>query len=340
MRLADIATRVGGTLEGDGDVDIRGVSSIEAGEPGTLTFLADPRHTRHLGSTRAAAVLVGPGAPTPAIPAVRVADPHLAFVVATELLHPPGRPPAGVHPTAVVAATARVGANASIGPHVVVGEDVVLGDDCVLHPGVILYPRVRAGHRFTAHAHAVVREDAVIGDRVTLHAGAVVGSDGFGYLPAPDGVRKIPQVGTVVLEDDVEVGANATIDRAALGATRLGRGTKIDNLVMVAHGCSTGPFCLLAGQVGLAGGTTLGTGVQLGGQVGSAGHLHIGDGARVAAKAGVHNDLDGGRTYGGIPAVEIRQWRRVTAAGPRMAEALRRLRRIERRLGLRTDDEE
>ncbi|MGH7894716.1 MAG: UDP-3-O-(3-hydroxymyristoyl)glucosamine N-acyltransferase, partial [Candidatus Binatia bacterium] len=243
-----------------------------------------------------------------------------------------------IHPTAIIAPTARLGAGASIGPHVVVGDGVVLGDACVLHAGATLYPRVRAGDRFTAHARVVVREDVRIGHGVTLHAGAVVGSDGFGYLPAPDGIRKIPQVGTVVIEDDVEIGANATVDRAALGETVIGRGTKIDNLVIVAHGCKIGPLCLLAAQTGLAGGTTLGAGVMLGGQVGSAGHLHVGDGARVAAKSGIHADLDAGGTYGGIPAIDIRQWRRGMTALTRLAGLLRRVRRIERKVGIAESD--
>jgi UDP-3-O-[3-hydroxymyristoyl] glucosamine N-acyltransferase len=178
----------------------------------------------------------------------------------------------------------------------------------------------------------VIRERVRIGDRVTVHAGAVIGSDGFGYLPGPSGIRKIPQIGGVVIEDDVEIGAGATIDRAALGATRIGRGTKIDNLVMVAHGCVIGPWCLIAAQSGLAGGTTLGVGVMLGGQVGSAGHLTIGDGAKVAAKGGVHNDLEAGGTYGGYPAIEIGLWRRGAAVFRSLGDLARRVRKLEKRL--------
>jgi UDP-3-O-[3-hydroxymyristoyl] glucosamine N-acyltransferase len=180
----------------------------------------------------------------------------------------------------------------------------------------------------------VVRERVQIGDRVLVHAGAVIGSDGFGYLPLPDGIRKIPHIGTVVLEDEVEIGANTTVDRAALGATVVGRGTKIDNLVMVAHGCRIGPGCLIAAQTGLSGGTTLGRGVMVGGQAGFSGHLTVGDGAQVAAKTGVHGDVPAGAVYGGYPAVEIRVWRRMMGALPRLPELLRRLRRVERVLGL------
>jgi UDP-3-O-[3-hydroxymyristoyl] glucosamine N-acyltransferase len=180
----------------------------------------------------------------------------------------------------------------------------------------------------------VVREGCRIGDRVTLHAGAVVGSDGFGYLPLPDGNRKTPQIGSVVLEDDVEVGANAAIDRGALGVTVVGRGTKLDNLVMIAHNCRIGPHCLLAAQTGLAGGTVVGARALLGGQVGSAGHLTIGEGAQVAAQSGIHSDVPAGSRWGGYPAIEAGLWRRATAGFSRLPEIFRRLRRLERAAGL------
>jgi UDP-3-O-[3-hydroxymyristoyl] glucosamine N-acyltransferase len=336
MKLSEIARAIGCELRGD-DVDIRGVAAIEDAEPGTLTFAADRRHARWLATTRAAAVVLAAEAPEVALPSLRARHPYLAFVAAVELFHPPARPTPGVHPSAVVAPTAQLGAGASVGPHVVVGEDVVIGRDAVLHAGVVIYPRVRIGDRFTAHAGAVVREDVRIGDRVTLHAGAVIGSDGFGYVPQEGGHRKIPQVGTVVLEDDVEIGANTTVDRAALGATVVGRGTKIDNLVMVGHGSRIGPHCLLAAQVGLAGGTRLGTHVMLGGQAGLAGHLTVGDRARVAARSGVHGDVPAGATYGGYPATEVRRWNRAAVALLRLPGVLRRLRRVERALGLPGD---
>jgi UDP-3-O-[3-hydroxymyristoyl] glucosamine N-acyltransferase len=343
MKLADIAHALGCELRGDGDVDIVDVASIEDAPPGTLTFLADRRLAGKLAGTRAAAVLLPRDAADVALPSLRAAHPYLAFIAAVELFHPRApRPAPGVHPTAVVAATATLGAGAWIGPHVVIGERVTIGRDATLHAHVTLYDDVTIGDRFTAHAGVVVRERVRIGDRVVLHAGAVIGSDGFGYLPLPDGIRKIPHVGTVVLEDDVEVGANATIDRAAFGATVVGRGTKIDNLVMVAHGCRIGAESLLAAQVGLAGSTTLGRRVMLGGQVGAAGHLSIGDGAQAAAKSGIHGNVPAGAVVAGYPAVDVRRWRRSMAALSQLPEVLRRLRRLERRLGLespRDDDE-
>jgi UDP-3-O-[3-hydroxymyristoyl] glucosamine N-acyltransferase len=341
MTLAELARRLGATLEGgSGDLEISDVAAIEEAPPGTLTFVADRRHHAHLATTRAAAVLLAPNAPAAPLPVLRVPHPYLAFVDAMELFHPSRRPPAGVHPTAVIALSAVLGAGASVGPHVVVGEGVRIGRDAVLHPRVTIYPEARIGDEFTAHAGVVVREEVVIGDRVTVHAGAVVGSDGFGFVPRAEGHRKIPQVGTVVVEDDVEIGANATVDRATLGATVIGRGTKIDNLVMIGHNCRTGPGCLLAAQVGLAGGTRLGAGVMLGGQVGASGHLSIGDGAQVAAQSGIHGDVPAGAVYGGYPAVQIRGWRRVTSSLPRLPALLRRVRRVERALGLEAEEGE
>ena len=268
MKLSEIARVLGCELRGDGDVEITDVAPIEDAPPGTLTFVADRRHAHGLAGSRAAAVLLPPDAPDVPLPSLRSPEPYAAFVAAVELFHRPWRPEPGVHPTAVVAPTARIGPEAAIGPHVVIGERAEIGRRAVLDAHVVIYRDVRIGDGFTAHAGVVVREGVRIGDRVTLHAGAVIGSDGFGFLPLAEGNRKIPQVGTVVVEDDVEIGANATVDRATLGATVVGRGTKIDNLVMVGHGCRIGPHCLIAGQVGLAGSTTLGARVMLGGQAG------------------------------------------------------------------------
>jgi len=335
MKLGEIARALGCELRGDGDVEVVDVAPVEDAPPGTLTFLADRRLAAKLATSRAAAVLLPLDAPDLPLPSLRAAHPYLAFIAAIELFHPsPPRPAPAVHPTAVIAATAELGPGAWIGPHVVVGERARIGRDATLHANVTVYAGVSIGDAFVAHAGVVVREGARIGDRVVLHAGAVIGSDGFGYLPLPDGIRKIPHIGTVVLEDDVEIGANATIDRAAFGATVIGRGTKIDNLVMVAHGCQIGPECLIAAQVGLAGSTTLGTRVMLGGQAGVSGHHTIGDGAQIAAKGGVRSDVPARGVYAGYPAIDARRWRRAVSSLPRLPELLRRLRRVERAVGL------
>lgn len=334
MKLGEVARLVGGELHGDPHVVIERVAALEDAGPGSLSFYADSRHAGLLATTEASAILVGRDAPPASCATIVVPHAYVAAVQVIEALVPPRRPVPGIHPTAVIASTARLGPGASVGPFVTVGERVRIGGNAVLHAGVVVYEDVTIGDDFTAHARAVLREGCRLGDRVVLHAGAVVGSDGFGYLPLPSGPRRIPQIGTVVLADDVEIGANATIDRAALGETVVERGTKIDNLVMVAHGCRIGPGSLLAAQVGLAGGTVVGTGAMLGGQVGSAGHLTIGDGARVAAKSGISGDLAAGGTYGGIPAVDIRAWRRMTAAWLRLGDLLRRVRRLERLQGV------
>jgi UDP-3-O-[3-hydroxymyristoyl] glucosamine N-acyltransferase len=285
MKLSELATQLGCELRGDGAIEIRGIRALEEAEPGDLSFLANPRYAPQLASTRASAVICGSAAPDVGVATLRTGEPYLCFARALALFHPPRRLPSGVHPTAVVAASARIGAGAAIGAHVVVGEDVELGPDAQLHPHVVLYAGVRAGRDLVAHAGVVVREDVRIGDRVVLHPGVVLGADGFGFAPSATGAVKIPQTGTVVIEDDVEIGANTTIDRATLGATIVRRGSKLDNLVMVGHNCEIGAHCFVAAQVGLAGSTRLGNGVQMGGQAGVAGHLTIGDGVQVVAQS-------------------------------------------------------
>jgi UDP-3-O-[3-hydroxymyristoyl] glucosamine N-acyltransferase len=338
MKLGELARLVGCDLEGDPNVEVRGPAPIEEAGPEEFTFVANERYLVKLAEVRAAAVIAAPGVEVP-VAALRTKEPYAAFVRALELFHRPWLPARGIHPTAAIAATARIGERAAIGAYAVIGDGVRIGDDARIDPHVVLYPNVTIGDRFVAHARVVVRERVAIGNDVRLQSGAVIGGDGFGYLPDETGrVRSIPQTGTVVLEDEVEVGANSTIDRATVGVTRIRRGAKIDNLVMVAHGCDVGEHAFLAAQVGLAGSTKIGAGAQLGGQVGAAGHLTIGAGARVAAQSGVPNDVPAGAVIGGYPAVEIRTWRRTVASVLRLPDLLRRVRRIERRLGLGDDE--
>lgn len=339
MKLGDLAQKIGCTLEGDAAIEIVGPAPIDDAGPGEVTFIANPRYQSKLKDLRASAVILAPGVEAPGVAVLRSEQPYGAFVRLLRLFHHPHRPPPGVHPTAQVAPSAHVGAGASIGAYAVIGEEVTIGGRARIDPHVVIYPRVTIGDRFVAHAGVVVREGVTIGDDVKLQAGAVIGGDGFGYLPDEKGnVHPIPQIGTVVLEDDVEIGANTTVDRATVGVTRIRRHSKIDNLVQVGHGCDIGPAALLAAQVGLSGSTRVGAGAQLGGQVGAAGHLTIGSGARVAAKSGVPNDVPQGATVGsGMPAVEIRRYRRIIAAWFQLPELVRRLRKIERRLGIRGD---
>jgi len=334
MKLGAIARALGATLEGDPELEIDELQPLDEAGPRALSFVSNQRYLAQLQVTRAGAVILGSGVSGPGCAVLRVDNAYLAFAVALGLFDRPVLPPLGVSAAAQLSPTARIGEDARIAAGVVVGDGVTIGARARLHPGVVIYPDTVIGDDFTAHANVVVRERVRIGDRVILGPGVVIGGDGFGFLPLPGGgIFKLPQIGTVEIEDDVEVGANTTVDRATIGTTRLARGVKLDNLVMVAHGCRIGEEALLAGQSGLAGSTIVGKRVQFGGQVGAAGHLEIGDDVRVAAKTGIDNDVAPGRVIGGYPELDVRLWRRVSAAVQRLPELLRRVRRIERMLG-------
>jgi UDP-3-O-[3-hydroxymyristoyl] glucosamine N-acyltransferase len=333
MRLSEVASRIGGTVEGDGDVEIHGVAGVDLAREGDLTFLASAKYAERLARSRASAVIVAKDAPAPRIPAVRVEAPYLAFAKALEVLHPPERPAAGVHPTAVVSPTARIGPGASIGAYVVIEDGVLVGRDATIHPHVVIHRGARIGDGFLARSHVVVREGCRIGDRVILQDGVVIGADGFGFTRLPDGRHhKIPQVGIVVLEDDVEVQANACVDRATVGETRIRRGTKVDNLVQVGHSCDVGEDGLLCAQVGIGGSTTVGKGVTLAGQVGIADHARIGDGAMAVAQAGIHGDVAPGSVVAGSPQVEYRAWLRATQVFARLADLAKEVRALRAEL--------
>lgn len=336
MRLDEIARVLDAALEGDGSVEIRGLAPIDEAGEGDLTFVAAPRYRPLLKTTGASAVLVAPGEDTGGRPALRTRDPYPAFVRALSLFDRRPRPAPGIHPAAVVALTAEVGEGGSVGPFAVIGDGARIGEGAVIHPHVVIYPGARIGRRFTAHAGAVVREGVEIGDDVVLQPGVVVGGDGFGFLPRGREVPlPIPQIGGVRLGDHVELGANATVDRATIGSTVLGRGVKLDNLVMVGHGSRIGAGTMLAGQAGLAGSTRIGERVMAGGQAGFAGHLSVGDDVRIAARAGITSDVDAGATVAGMPAVDIGLWRRAAAALLKLPDLLRRVRRLEEAQGLR-----
>ena len=334
MQLAELAKLLGCELRGDGSLEIVRAAPIESAGRGDITFVANPRYMSFLETLAASAVILPVDAPDVAVPSLRSADPYLAFARTVEHFYRPVPLPAGIHPTAQIAASAQIGSGAAIGAYAVIGDNVRIGADARIAPHVVIYPEVVIGERFLAHAHVTVRERVRIGSDVILHSGAVIGSDGFGYVPADGGIRRLLQAGDVIIEDEVEVGANTTVDRAMVGATVLRRGVKLDNLVMVAHGCEIGDYSMLAGQSGLAGSTRLGKWVRMGGQVGSAGHLSVGDGAQIAAQSGLHNSVAAGVTVGGSPAVDVALWRRVMASTARLPELFRRVRRIEQHLGL------
>jgi len=333
MKLGEIAKRLDCRLEGDGSLEIGGVAGIEKAGPGTLTFLSNPKYRRMLASTRASAILAAPVAGPMPIAVLRSANPYLDFARAIELFHQAPRYAPGIHPTAVIARSARLGAGAHVGPYCYVDEGVEIGANAVLHSFVTIYHGARIGDDFFAHSHAVVREGCTIGHRVILQNGVVVGADGFGFARRDDGSwKKMLQSGQTVIEDDVEIQANACVDRATVGETRIRRGAKIDNLVQVGHASSVGEHALLCAQVGLAGTTTVGNRCILAGQVGAAGHLTIGDGAVVTAQSGVPSDVPAGAQYSGYPAIESRMWRKCVAAFLCLPDLLRTVRRLEERM--------
>jgi UDP-3-O-[3-hydroxymyristoyl] glucosamine N-acyltransferase len=317
-------------------VVVTDVAGIETAGTGEVTFVANPKYVRRLKTTRAAAAIVDAGFEAAELAAgvalLRVKNPYLAWAKAIEAFHPSPVYAPGVHPTAVIAASAALGARAHVGAYVVVGEGCAVGDDAVLLPHVVLYDAVRVGDRFLAHAHAVVREGCVLGDDVVLQNGAVIGADGFGFAKDEAGRwEKIVQSGRAVLEDRVEVQANACVDRASVGETRVRAGAKIDNLVQVGHGSEVGEDTLLCAQVGLAGSTVVGKNVILAGQVGVAGHLSIGDGAVATAQTGIPGDVEAGAVVSGYPAMDNREWLRMVAAEKRLPEMMKRVKELEKK---------
>ena len=332
MKLGMLAERLGAELRpAQGELadeaaarEIADVAGIETATADRLTFVANPKYASQARSTAAGAVVVEPGFPEIAAATLRIANPYLAFARAVAIFHPPPAYTPGVHPTAVVAESARLGERVHVGAYAVIGEGCTVGDDSIILPHVVLYPGVTVGARFFAHAHAVVRESCQLGDDVVLQNGAVIGADGFGFAKAAGGWEKIVQSGPAVLEDRVEVQANACIDRASVGETRIKAGAKVDNLVQVGHGSTVGENTLLCAQVGLAGSTTVGRNVILAGQVGVAGHLTIGDGAVATAQTGIPGDVAAGAVVSGYPAMDNRQWLRTVAAVNRLPEFLRK----------------
>ncbi|MEE9234165.1 MAG: UDP-3-O-(3-hydroxymyristoyl)glucosamine N-acyltransferase [Candidatus Acidoferrales bacterium] len=336
MKLRELAEKLQCDFTGNGEVEIRGVAAIETAGPGELTFLTNPRYRRRLRETRAAAIIVAREYEELPLPTLRAANPYYTFARALELFYQPPPFPRGpaadgasIHSTAVVSPRARLGKDAWVGPFCFVDENVEIGDRCRLHSFVAVYKGVRIGDDFVAHSHAVVRENCQVGNRVLLQNAAIVGCDGYGFARQEDGrYYKIPQSGPVIVEDDVEIQAGATIDRATVGESRLGRGAKIDNLVQVGHSSSVGENTLLCGQVGLAGSTRVGNDVVLAGQVGVAGHCQIGDGVRATAQSGIPNDVPAGQTVSGYPAIENRRWLKSAGVYNRLPELYDELRAL------------
>lgn len=333
MKLQAIADRLGCYLAGDGAVEILRITGLEEAEPGDLTFLSNPKYQARLRSTRASAVIISDKAPELEIATLRTPDPYLTFARAIDLFYAPPEPDPGIHSTAVIAKGVRLGKNPRIGPFCFLDEDVELGDSAVLHAHVTIYRGVRIGHDFVAHSHVAVREYCEIGHRVRLQNGVVIGADGFGFAKRADGsYQKITQSGKVILEDDVEVQANASIDRAAIGETRIRRGAKIDNLVQVGHGSSVGENSLLCAQVGLAGSTKVGNNVILTGQVGVAGHCSIGDNVVATAQTGIPSDVEPGKMVSGYPAMDNKRWLKCSVLFSKLPEINKSIQTIQQTL--------
>lgn len=330
--LRELADYLGGTLTGDGDLFVSGVASLDDAEDSQITFLANPKYASKVADTRAAAVVLPKGAERHGRNAIEVANPYLAFAKLLTLFYIASPEPKGVMEGAWIGNDVIMGSDVTVYPGAFLGDRVKIGDRVTIHPSVVLYDGVEVGDDVTLHANVVIYQGCRLGNRVTVHAGTVIGSDGFGYAPDGKGYYKIPQIGIVVIEDDVEIGANAAIDRAALEATVIGRGTKIDNLVQIAHNCKIGADCMIVSQVGISGSTRIGEHVTLAGQVGVAGHIQIGDNVMVGAKSGVPGNVPAGSIISGIPAFNHKEWLRASSVYPKLPELRKSILSLEKRV--------
>jgi UDP-3-O-[3-hydroxymyristoyl] glucosamine N-acyltransferase len=334
LKLAAIAEKVGATLEGDGNVEISSAAPITSAGDGQITFVANTLYIKHLPTTKATAVVVDEEIECPKhLNILRHKEPYLTFARIVDLVAPPEAPAkSGVADSAVVASDATVDPSASIGELCVIGAGAKIGPNCRLEAQVYIGKDVQLGSNCRLYPGVRILDGCQLGNNVTLHSGTVIGSDGFGYAQTSEGMKKIRQIGIVVIEDDVEIGANCAIDRGALGATRIGRGTKIDNLVQIAHNVETGEHCIIISQVGISGSTKLGKGVILAGQVGLVGHIEIGDGTIVGAQSGVSKSIPAGQTWFGYPARAIMETKRIEAALVKLPDLFKRFRKLEKKL--------
>jgi UDP-3-O-[3-hydroxymyristoyl] glucosamine N-acyltransferase len=334
LKLEDIATKLGCELRGDGNIEIYRVAGIEEAQSGDLTFVSNRKYASRVKTTTASAIIVETTFQDVAVATLRTSNPYLAFGHAVDLFYQAPVSPTGIDTSARIAPSAKIGPNASIAPYVVIEDDVEIGSNCILHPFVHICRGARIGNNFKAYAHVSVREFCQIGNNVILQDGVKIGTDGYGYAKQDDGsYYKITQSGIVVIEDDVEVGGNSTIDRATIGETRVRKGVKVDNLVQIGHASVVGENSLLCAQVGLAGSTKVGRDVILAGQVGAAGHLTIGDRAIATAQSGIPNDVAAGTVVSGYPSIENKKWLKSSVLFERLPELLKRIEALEKRLG-------
>jgi UDP-3-O-[3-hydroxymyristoyl] glucosamine N-acyltransferase len=333
MQLSEVAEKLGCTLRGEGSVQINGLATLERAQSGDLSFLTNPKYYKAARESQASALIAGPDSPPFDIPLLIHQNPYLIFAKAIEFFHPTPPPPARIHPTAWIADSAQIGKEVSVGAYAVIGSDAIIEDGVEIREHCVIHARARVGAQSLLHSGVTLREDVVVGKRCILQNHAVIGGDGFGFAKDDQGQwYKIPQIGKVIIEDDVEIGACSTIDRAALGETIVRSHTKIDNLVQVGHGSTIGTNCLIASQVGLAGTTTVGNNVILAGQVGAAGHLTIGDGVIAIAQTGIPHSVEAGRTISGSPFVDHKLWLKASAIYAKLPELYKTLRTLENRI--------
>jgi UDP-3-O-[3-hydroxymyristoyl] glucosamine N-acyltransferase len=339
MTAQDIATLFGGEIVGDSNVEIHRVAKIEEAGAGDITFFANPKYEKYIAATRASAILVPSGFDVSRLPGshcvfIKVPDPYVAFLQILKRITPVTDPfPKGIHTTAVVPASAKIGSGVSLGAHVVLGENVVVGSNTKIGHGCVLGDGSSVGESCIFYPNVSVYHGCQIGHRVILHAGVVVGSDGFGFAPKSDGTyEKIPQLGIAVIEDDVEVGANCTIDRATMGQTCLKRGVKLDNMVHIAHNVVVGENTVIAAQSGISGSTKVGKNVVIAGQVGVVGHIEIGDRSILMAQAGVPKSTEPGKAYFGTPAKEHKRALRIEAVIRSLPELAKEIEQLKRSL--------
>ena len=332
MRITELATKLGAELTGQDDIDILGVASISAARPGDITYLSDDKHVKELASCRASAVIVPQVIPDLKIPLLVVRNPRLAFAQALRLFHERPYVSGGISERAVVGTGVVLGADPTIHPYAVIADGARIGSRVTLYPGAFVGANSAIGDDSVIYPNVTIREVVTIGSRVIIHSGTVIGSDGFGFVTDNGRHHKIPQVGGVIIEDDVEIGANCTIDRATLGNTIIRKGAKLDNMVHVAHNVTIGEHCLFAAQVGIAGSSTLGSYVVIGGQAGVADHITIGDRVMVGGGSGVTRDMDAGQVVAGFPAIPIREWLKAQAIFSKLPELKKMISQLAHRI--------
>ncbi|NES21078.1 MAG: UDP-3-O-(3-hydroxymyristoyl)glucosamine N-acyltransferase [Symploca sp. SIO3E6] len=346
MKFSEIVAKLGCAAEDSSlsaqtalDPDIIGVVQVHNATTGTLSYIEGDKFAAYVGTTGASALILPQKealqqqATERGIVWIVAKDPRLLFAQAIALFYQPFHPVPEIHPSAVIHPSAELGNNVYIGPHVVIQAGVKIGNGVCLHPNVVIYPEVQIGDRSILHANCTIHERTQIGSNCVIHSGAVIGAEGFGFVPTPQGWYKMEQSGYTVLEDQVEIGCNTTIDRPAVGETRIGYNTKIDNLVQIGHGCQVGQNCAIAAQVGMAGGVTIGNQVILAGQVGIANQAKIGDGAIASAKSGIHNDVEAKAIVSGIPALPHKLFLKVAAVYSRLPEMYKTLKQLQKVVG-------